>query len=123
MRSSAIDTLAQDYIKAGPGQGPAGAAGPVAAPGPQRLPADDHPDRPVDPGILLAGNLIVEAVFNYHGLGLLFYDALGTADYPILLAYTLVGAVLVVVGKLRRRHRPDRRRPADPARLTGPGDL
>jgi ABC-type dipeptide/oligopeptide/nickel transport system permease component len=34
----------------GPGQGPPGAAGPVAAPGPQRLPPDDHPDRPVDPG-------------------------------------------------------------------------
>jgi peptide/nickel transport system permease protein len=48
--------------------------------------------------VLLAGNLVCEAVFNFPGLGLLFYDALGTADYPIMLAYTLVGAVLVVVG-------------------------
>ena len=47
---------------------------------------------------LLAGNLICEAVFNFPGLGLLFYDSLGTADYPVLLAYTLVGAVLVVIG-------------------------
>ena len=47
---------------------------------------------------LLAGNLIAEAVFNFPGLGLLFYDSLGTADYPILLAYTLVGAALVIVG-------------------------
>src|SRR5215831_3172470 len=46
----------------------------------------------------LAGYLICEAVFNFPGLGLLFYDALGTADYPILLAYTLVGAVLVIAG-------------------------
>jgi peptide/nickel transport system permease protein len=49
---------------------------------------------------LLAGNLVVEQVFNYQGLGLLFFTALGNEDYPILLAYTLVGAILVVIGNL-----------------------
>jgi peptide/nickel transport system permease protein len=48
----------------------------------------------------LAGNLITEQVFNYPGLGLLFFNSLGTEDYPILLAYTLVGGILVVLGNL-----------------------
>ena len=97
MRSSAIDTLAQDYIKAARAKGL-----------PERLVLWRHLVRnaflPMITLIglsipaLLAGNLVCEAVFNFPGLGLLFYDALGTADYPILLAYTLVGAVLVVVG-------------------------
>jgi peptide/nickel transport system permease protein len=39
-------------------------------------------------------------VFNYPGLGLLFFNSLGTADYQVLLAYTLIGAVLTVVGNL-----------------------
>jgi peptide/nickel transport system permease protein len=30
----------------------------------------------------------------------LFYDSLGKADYPVLLAYTLIGAVFVVLGNL-----------------------
>jgi peptide/nickel transport system permease protein len=50
--------------------------------------------------LLLAGNLIVETLFNYPGLGLLFYNALNTVDYPVLLAYTLFGAILTVVGNL-----------------------
>jgi peptide/nickel transport system permease protein len=47
---------------------------------------------------LLAGNLVTEQVFNYPGLGLLFFNSLLTEDYPILLAYTLVGGILVVFG-------------------------
>ena len=49
---------------------------------------------------LLAGNVITEDVFNYPGLGLLFITALGNEDYPVLLAYTLVGGILVVIGNL-----------------------
>ena len=30
---------------------------------------------------LLAGNLLIEVLFNYPGLGLLFYNALGNEDY------------------------------------------
>lgn len=49
---------------------------------------------------LLAGNLIVESVFNYPGLGLLFLNSLHREDYPVLLAYTLIGGALTVVGNL-----------------------
>jgi len=48
--------------------------------------------------LLLAGNLIAETVWNYPGLGLLFYNSLGNADYNVLLAYTLIGAILTVAG-------------------------
>ncbi len=97
MRSAAMDTLAQDYIKAARAKGL-----------PERLVLWRHLIRnaflPMITLIglsipaLLAGNLICEAVFNFPGLGLLFYDSLGTADYTVLLAYTLIGAVLTVAG-------------------------
>jgi peptide/nickel transport system permease protein len=99
MRSAAMDTLAQDYIKAARAKGL-----------PERLVLWRHLVRnaclPMITLIglsipaVLSGNLIAEYVFNYYGLGLLFFNALGSEDYPILLAYTLVGAILTVVGNL-----------------------
>ena len=81
MRSSAMDTLAQDYIKAARAKGL-----------PERLVLYRHLLRnaclPMITLIglsipdLLAGNLIVETVFNYQGLGLLFYNSLQNEDYP-----------------------------------------
>jgi peptide/nickel transport system permease protein len=50
--------------------------------------------------LLLAGNLVVESLFNYPGLGLLFLNSLQREDYPVLLAYTLIGGVLTVLGNL-----------------------
>jgi peptide/nickel transport system permease protein len=99
MRSSAIDILAQDYIKTARAKGL-----------PERLVLLRHLTRnaclPMITLIglsipaLLAGNLIAEYVFNYDGLGLLFFNALGNEDYPVLIAYTLIGAALTVVGNL-----------------------
>jgi peptide/nickel transport system permease protein len=97
MRSSSIDVLAQDYIKVARAKGL-----------PERLVLARHMVRNASlPMItliglfipaLLAGNLIIETLFNYQGLGLLFFSSLGKEDYPVLLAYTLVGAVFVVLG-------------------------
>jgi peptide/nickel transport system permease protein len=50
--------------------------------------------------LLLSGNLITETLFNYNGLGLLFFNSLQNVDYNVLLAYTLLGAALTVVGNL-----------------------
>ncbi len=47
---------------------------------------------------LLAGNLITENIFNYPGLGIMFINALNQEDYPVLIAYTLMGGVLTVIG-------------------------
>jgi peptide/nickel transport system permease protein len=49
---------------------------------------------------LLASNVVAEFTFNYPGLGLLFFDSLGNEDYPVLVAYTLIAAVLTVLGNL-----------------------
>ena len=99
MRSSAMDTLTQDYIKAARAKGL-----------PERLVLMRHLVRNASlPMVtligltipaLLAGNLITETVFNYQGLGLLFFNALSQEDYSVLLAYTLIGATLTVVGNL-----------------------
>jgi peptide/nickel transport system permease protein len=99
MRSSAMDTLAQDYIRAARAKGLS-----------ERLVLWRHVTRnavlPVITLIgisipaLLSGNLIAETAFNYDGLGLLFYNSLANEDYPVLLAYTLIGAVLTVLGNM-----------------------
>jgi peptide/nickel transport system permease protein len=99
MRSSALDVLAQDYIKVARAKGLN-----------ERLVMARHLLRnaclPIITLIgllipaLLAGNLIVEALFNFPGLGYMFYQALGNEDYQILLAYTLFGALLTVIGNL-----------------------
>ncbi|TMB98022.1 MAG: ABC transporter permease, partial [Chloroflexi bacterium] len=51
------------------------------------------------PGIF-GGALITEAVFNYPGMGLLFWDSAQTRDYPVLLGVTIVVALATVVGNL-----------------------
>jgi peptide/nickel transport system permease protein len=99
MRSASIDVLAQDYIKVARAKGL-----------PERLVLLRHLMRNASlPMVtliglslpaLLAGNLITEELFNFQGLGLLFFESLNKVDYPVLLAYTLAGAVLVVVGNL-----------------------
>jgi peptide/nickel transport system permease protein len=99
MRSSAIDTLAQEFLQV------------VRAKGvPERLVLARHVVRnsllPVVtivglslPG-LVTGAIVVEEVFNYQGMGLLFYDAATHHDFPILLGSTLIVGVATVVGNL-----------------------
>ncbi|HMD25025.1 MAG TPA: ABC transporter permease [Streptosporangiaceae bacterium] len=99
MRSSSIDVLAQDYIKVARAKGL-----------PERLVLTRHLLRNaclpmitlvgLSIPLLLAGNLITETLFNFNGLGLLFYNSLQNVDYNVLLAYTLIGAVLTVIGNL-----------------------
>jgi peptide/nickel transport system permease protein len=49
---------------------------------------------------LLAGSLIIEQVFNYPGMGLLFYQQAVTSDYPTLLGIVLISGFAVIVGNL-----------------------
>jgi peptide/nickel transport system permease protein len=99
MRSSVIDTLAQDYLRV------------VRAKGlPERLVLSRHVLRnsllPIVtlvglslPG-LVTGAIVVEEVFNYQGMGLLFFDAAIQHDFPVLLGSTLIVGVATVVGNL-----------------------
>ncbi len=54
----------------------------------------------IDAGVLLGGVVVVERVFSWPGLGLLFFDALERSDYPVLLAWMAVATVFVVVFNL-----------------------
>lgn len=49
---------------------------------------------------IFSGALIVEALFNYPGMGLLFWNAASSRDYPVVLGVTLVVAIATVVGNL-----------------------
>jgi len=99
MRSSALDNLAQDYIRLARAKGLSeravlfrhllrNASLPLITLIGLSIPA------------LVQGNLLIEVLFNYQGLGLLFFNALGNEDYNILLAYTILGGILTVLGNL-----------------------
>lgn len=99
MRSSAIDTLAQDYLRV------------VRAKGlPERLVLFRHVLRnsllPIVTIVglsipnLVTGAIVVEEVFNYQGMGLLFFEAAAKHDFPILLGSTLIVGIATVLGNL-----------------------
>jgi len=52
--------------------------------------------------IVFAGNVIVERVFNWPGLGRLFFDALSQKDYPIIQASLVMGSLLLLVSYILR---------------------
>jgi peptide/nickel transport system permease protein len=98
-RSSAIDVLAQDYIRVAQAKGL-----------PRRLVLSRHVLRnsalPVVTLVglsfpnIIAGAVISEEIFNYPGMGLLLFQAATSHDFPILLGCTLVVGVATVVGSL-----------------------
>ena len=52
--------------------------------------------------IVFAGNVIVERVFNWPGLGRLFFDSLTQKDYPIIQASLVMGAGLLLISYIMR---------------------
>jgi peptide/nickel transport system permease protein len=99
MRSSVLENLVQDYVRTATSKGVG-----------RRAILFRHVLRnallPVVtliglslPGIL-SGALIVESLFNYPGMGLLFWNAAVTDDFPTMLGTTMVVGVAVVVGSL-----------------------
>ncbi len=49
---------------------------------------------------LLAGAAITEAVFSWPGLGYLGVSAVQERDYPVVLAFAMIGGVMVIIGNL-----------------------
>lgn len=99
MRSSVIDTLIQDYIRTARAKGIG-----------ERAVLFKHTLRnSILPLITLlgltlpaifSGALFVEVVFNYPGLGLLFWTATVNRDFPIILGGTILIGVLTIIGNL-----------------------
>lgn len=99
MRSSALDALAQDYIRLARAKGLS-----------ERSVLRRHLFRNASLAMvtliglsipaLLGGDVIEENLFNFHGLGLLFVNELNTEDFPTVIALVLIGGVLTVIGNL-----------------------
>jgi peptide/nickel transport system permease protein len=99
MRSAVLDNIAEDYVRTARAKGV-----------PRKRVLFRHVLRnslvPIAtllglsiPGIL-SGALITESVFNYPGMGYLFYQSAQNQDYPTLLGFIVVVAIATVVGSL-----------------------
>jgi peptide/nickel transport system permease protein len=99
MRSSAVETLVQDHVRSARAKGISEIAVlrrhvlrnsliPIITLVGLSIPA------------ALAGDVIVESVFNYPGMGLLFWKAATTHSYNVLLGVTVVVGAATVIGNL-----------------------
>ena len=99
MRSSVIETLLQDYIRTAKAKGAStvqlvtrhllrNSLLPIVTLVGLSFPA------------VISGAVVVEALFNYPGMGWLFWTAAGDQDYPVLLGFTVVVGAATVIGSL-----------------------
>jgi peptide/nickel transport system permease protein len=99
MRASAVENLLQDYIRTARAKGLSN----------WRMVTRHLLRNSILPIItlvglslpsVLSGAIIVEALFNYPGMGWLFWTATGAHDFPVLMGFTIVVAVATVLGNL-----------------------
>jgi len=99
VRSSMIDSMLEEYVRTARAKGaserrilvrhlPRNSLGPVVTLLGLFLP------------VILSGSIVIESVFNYPGLGLLFWNAARVRDFPILLSTAMVVALVTVIGSL-----------------------
>ncbi|AST90592.1 MULTISPECIES: ABC transporter permease [Sutcliffiella] len=48
----------------------------------------------------IGGSVVVERIFAWPGIGMLFIDSAFQRDYPVIMGLTVISAVLVVIGNL-----------------------
>jgi peptide/nickel transport system permease protein len=99
MRASMLEVINQDYIRTARAKGLT-----------RRMVVFKHALRnallPIVTNValalpgLFAGAVIVETIFGWPGLGLLFYDSLVGKNFPIVQALLMFGAFLVLLGNL-----------------------
>lgn len=99
MRSAAIENLVQDYIRTARAKGASqfrivyrhllrNSLIPIITLIGLSLP------------VTLSGAVVTESVFNYPGMGLLFWTSATTHDFPVMLGFTVVIAAATVAGSL-----------------------
>lgn len=49
---------------------------------------------------LLSGFVILESIFTWQGMGLLFLDSITNRDYPVIMGLTLMFSILTLAGQL-----------------------
>jgi peptide/nickel transport system permease protein len=99
IRGSLIETMQEDYIRTARAKGL-----------PERTVVLRHGVRAainpvvtvlgVDIGVLLGSSVLVEAVFQIHGIGLLNYNAITTSDFPIVEGTVLFAALVIIVANI-----------------------
>ena len=47
---------------------------------------------------VVCGSFIIESVFGWPGIGTLAMEAIGTRDYPVIMAYVMLSGFILVVG-------------------------
>ncbi|GAA4370648.1 ABC transporter permease [Paeniglutamicibacter cryotolerans] len=99
MRSSVLDNVDQDYVRTAKAKGA----------GPTRVLYHHVLRNALIPIITLlglsipavfAGALITESIFNFPGMGLLFWQAAQASDYPVELGVVMITAFATVTGNL-----------------------
>lgn len=99
IRSSTLENLTQDYVRTALAKG-------VST---QRLLVRHVMRNALAPVITLlgfffpffvSGAVIIESIYNYPGMGLLFYNSALNQDYPVLVATTLFVGAFAVAGSL-----------------------
>lgn len=99
MRSSVLDNISQDYVRTARAKGASSARVlwhhvlrnaliPIITLLGLSLPA------------LFAGALVTESIFNFPGMGLLFWQAAQQSDYPVEIGVVIVTAFATVIGNL-----------------------
>lgn len=96
VRSSMIGVLSQDYVQFARAKGL-----------PERTVVGKHALKnaliptinivAIQTGMLLSGNMVIETVFQYPGIGKLAVDAISSADYPLVQAVVLLYATSYVL--------------------------
>lgn len=99
MRSSVLDNVSQDYVRTAYAKGAS----------PTRVLVRHILRNAMIPIVTLlglslpgifAGALVTESVFNFPGMGLLFWTAAQTQDYPVEYSIVIITAFATVVGNL-----------------------
>jgi peptide/nickel transport system permease protein len=99
MRSSVLDNITEDYVRTARAKGASGkrvlwrhvmrnSLIPIATLLGLSIPG------------IMSGALITESVFNYPGMGYLFYQSAQKQDYPVMLGFVIVIAIATVIGSL-----------------------
>jgi peptide/nickel transport system permease protein len=98
MRGSLIDTMNEDYIRTARAkglrewrvvrQGVRSSINPIVT------------LLPLEIGVLLGGAVLVEAVFNIPGVGLLAYHAIGESDFSVIQGTVLLAAMFIILANI-----------------------
>jgi len=99
MRASMLDVIHQDYVRTARAKGLS-----------ERVVIFKHTVRnallPIVTSLgfafsgLLGGSVVIESIFAWPGVGLLAIQAIFTRDYPVIMAFNLIGSLMLVLGML-----------------------